>query len=207
MKGGLPRALVGCALGGALILIAQAVTWSRASLPRPAGGTQQVSVAGHDVASGLPAIGWALLALALALLAANGLMRRVVGALILLIGVAGIATAVVARGQVSAAVTKAAFTPPVHPVHASAGGWWVVAAIGGLLAALAGAAAVARGGRWGGLGARYETPVGAGDDDAARNRDAAAVGAVGAHRGADAAVTDDAEAWRALDRGEDPTAG
>jgi uncharacterized membrane protein (TIGR02234 family) len=198
MSRGLPRALAGCALGGALVLIAQAVTWSRATVPRPTGGGQQVSVTGHDVASGLPAIGWALLALTLAMLASSGVVRRLVGLVVGFVGLSAVFTAVAARGRVNAALANAAFTTPAHPVHAGSGLWWLVAAIGGVLATVAGFAALWRGGRWGGLGARYEAPAAAGSE-------ATGAGDEVTPRTAEPRADDSAAVWRALDRGEDPT--
>lgn len=185
--------MLGCAAGGALILVAQAVTWATAAIARPTGGVQDVSVAGHEVSGGLPAVGWALIVLALALLAARGVLRQVVGAVVALVGAVAVALAVTAPGRVDAALVKAAYLPPAHPVHAGAGGWWVVAALGGVLAVLAGGDALVRGTRWGGLGARYDSPAGA---EAVATDDATPATPITADEGA---------VWQALDRGEDPT--
>jgi uncharacterized membrane protein (TIGR02234 family) len=87
----------------------------------------------------------------------------------------------------------AVVTTSVHPV------WPVLAVLAGLLGAAAGLLTVLRGRRWPGMGRRYERPAGAPPVDA---------GARPAERGAVAAVSDEdraVAAWRALDRGEDPT--
>jgi hypothetical protein len=99
------------------------------------------------------------------------------------IGATTIGVALKAPGQVSQALEHREVGASGLTVHASANGWWVLTLIGGLLATVAGAVTVLRGNRWAGLGARYDAP-----SMPPRATDPAA------------------DAWAALDRGEDPTA-
>jgi uncharacterized membrane protein (TIGR02234 family) len=145
-------------------------------------GRIALAVTGHQVAPSIPALALALLTLAAAVLAARGLLRRVVGVIVVFIGAATIGVAVTAPGQVSQALEHREVGAAGLAVHASANGWWVLAVIGGLLATVAGALTVLRGNRWAALGARYDAPTTPKPSDPA------------------------ADAWAALDRGEDPTA-
>jgi uncharacterized membrane protein (TIGR02234 family) len=177
-------AILTIAAGGLLVLVTSGRVWARSSVPALAGGGRTaLSVTGHQVAPSISALGFALLALAAAVLAARGVLRRVVGVVVVLIGAATIGVAVTAPGQVSQALENREVGAAGLAVHASANGWWVVALVGGLLATAAGALTVFRGDRWAALGARYDAPT------------------------APPRVTDPAaDAWAALDRGEDPTA-
>jgi Tryptophan-associated transmembrane protein (Trp_oprn_chp) len=184
-RGSPAAAVVACAVGGLLILLASGRRWAYATLSNPAaGGQSHLSVTGHVVAPALPALGIALLALAAAILAAKGVLRRVVGLLIVLVGGAAIGVAVSAPGSVSSALEHHEVGAQGLAVHATANGWWVVAAIGGVLAVVAGLLTVLRADRWSGLGAKYDAPSTAPKP----TKDPAVL------------------AWDALDRGEDPTA-
>jgi hypothetical protein len=127
-------------------------------------------------------VGIALLALAAAVLAASGVMRRIVGLVVLAIGGSTIGVAITARGQVSDALESKEVGAAGFPVHATANGWWVLVLLGGLLTLVMGVLTVARGAQWAGLGAKYDAP-----NTAAKPKDPAM------------------SAWEALDRGEDPT--
>jgi uncharacterized membrane protein (TIGR02234 family) len=126
-----------------------------------------------------------LLALAAGVIAARGVLRRVVGGVIALVGAIALAVAIVGRGSVSSALTSHEVGGLALPVHGSANGWWIVAAIGGLVAMAAGVIAALRSGEWAAMGRKYEAP------DTAQPTVAKG----------DPADT----AWDALDRGEDPT--
>jgi uncharacterized membrane protein (TIGR02234 family) len=172
------------AAGGLLILLTSGRVWARASQPGLGGNGQvALSVTGHQVAPAIPALALALLALAAAVLAARGGLRRVVGVIVVFLGATTMGVALKAPGQVSQALESREVGASGLAVHASANGWWVLTLVGGLLATLAGALTVLRGNRWAALGARYDAPT-------------------APHRATDPA----ADAWAALDRGEDPTA-
>lgn len=186
-------ALVGVAVGGLLILLASGRVWSTATVKVPGASTTSVSVTGHAVEPSLPAIAVALLALAVAVIAASGVVRRLVGALVALLG--GIATgaAIAGRNAVSSALTAHEIGDAGIPVHGSADGWWVVAAVGGLIAVLVGLAVALRSGQLAEMGRKYEAP---------QTKPATPTAADPADTPASA---DAHSAWDALDRGEDPT--
>jgi uncharacterized membrane protein (TIGR02234 family) len=181
-RAGLLPVVVGIAVGGGLVLLASGREWAHTRVRVPAGTAATLRVTGHDVASSLPAVGIALLALAAAVLASSGVMRRIVGLVVVLVGAGALGVAVTAPGQVSSALEEREVGAAGIAVHASANGWWVLAAIGAALALGCGLWAVARGASWPGLGAKYDAPTAA-----PRRKDPAMA------------------AWEALDRGEDPT--
>jgi uncharacterized membrane protein (TIGR02234 family) len=176
-------AVIGCALGGLLVLLTGGREWAHTSLSGVAGaGRSTLSVTGHQVAPSITAVGISLLALAAAILASNGVMRRLAGVLVVLVSGAAIGIAITARGDVSAALRHREVGPTGFTVHATANGWWVVTAIGGVLALSAGVMTVFHSQRWSQMGEKYDAP------SAQRpTKDPATV------------------AWDALDRGEDPT--
>lgn len=193
-------AVIVCAVGGLLVLLASGRQWAHTIL-LASGGRSALSVAGHDVEPSLPALALATLALAAGILAASGWLRRVVGVLVVVVGAAMTAAAVVGRGHVSAALEHREVGVQGLTVHAGANGWWLLAAVGGALTVVAGALTVLRSHAWSALGARYEPPVAVAD---ARAREAAP--AAEGHASAAAPPKDAAAAtWDALDRGEDPT--
>jgi uncharacterized membrane protein (TIGR02234 family) len=176
-------AVLCCAVGGLLVLLAAGRQWAHASVhDLAAGGHLDLSVTGHEVAPSLPALGLALVALSAAIIAAQGTLRRIVGVVIVFVAAAVVGVAVTARGDVSAALERREVGAQGLVVHATANGWWAVATVGGVLAIVAGALTVARSSHWSALGARYDNPR-------------------AETPGRDPAVA----AWDALDRGEDPT--
>ncbi|GGK23069.1 membrane protein [Pilimelia terevasa] len=168
-----------CALASAVALWASGRTWATWDGPGPStlpGGA--ASLTGAGTLPWLPATALVALAGAGALVAVPGLLRRVVGGVLVLIGVGFVAGP-------TTAVTEGA--GPLWPV--------VVAACGAVVTAC-GVLAIREAGRWPGLGARYardDGPAGAGTPTG-DTRPGDSRGGAG-----------DAAAWRALDRGEDPT--
>ena len=138
-----------------------------------------------------------LLAAAVALLAVRGAGRVVVGLLMAVAG--GVARRGRACARSPAACADVAALPSVVGQRAAAGdastctaAWPVLAVVAGLLGVAAGLLVVLRGRGWPAMGRRYERPA---RTPAPR-------------RGAPAARptrTAPQAAWRALDRGEDPT--
>jgi hypothetical protein len=142
----------------------------------------RVARAGGDLLPWVPAIALVGLAGAGAVLATRGLVRRLVGALLLIVGV-GVASG----GVYGTAVVERGGAGPAWPAFCM---------VGGLLVAAGGLYTTARGHRWPGMGARYERPAGRGSG--ARDGTDGADG-----RRVEGRTT--ADAWAALDRGEDPT--
>jgi uncharacterized membrane protein (TIGR02234 family) len=180
-------AIVLCLIGGVLVFVTSGRVWARAGVhfANGIGGSTSLTITGHDASSSIPATGIALMALALAILAGSGVLRRMVGAVTALVGIGAIGAALYGRGNVSNALTsKLSEHSSVTgiSVQASANGWWVVALVGALLAVAAGLVTVRFAPGWSQMAERYDAP-----DAAKPKRDPAAV------------------AWDALDRGEDPT--
>jgi hypothetical protein len=176
-------AVASCFAGGLLILLASGRQWAHTSVRGVEGGAAvALSVTGHQVASSLPALGIALLALSFAIVAASGVMRRLVGVVIVIVSGTAVGVSIAARSDVSAALERREVGAQGIVVHATANGWWLVATIGGLLAVAAGVMTVIRANRWSAMGERYDAPQSKPAADPA------------------------AGAWEALDRGEDPTA-
>jgi uncharacterized membrane protein (TIGR02234 family) len=180
--------VVATAVAGALLLLTSGRTWGAVTIGAAGAARQHVSVTGHDVAPALSALGLALLAMSVALLAGRGPLRRVGGLLVVVIGAAGLATAVRARGDVGHALATRVFASSATSVGGSRSVWWLVAAVAGAVAVVAGAAATIGAGRRGGLGSRYDAPT------AARATEPAT-------------AAQPADVWDAIEQGQDPTVG
>ncbi|PRY50596.1 putative membrane protein (TIGR02234 family) [Geodermatophilus tzadiensis] len=184
----LGTALAGCALAGALALAAGGQTWATVDVTRRAPLPPVTEVlSGSDVAPLVTASGLVLLAGAVAVLAVRGAARAAVGVLV--------AAAGGALGWSAARVLLSG--PPAAPRAPGetastdlAAGWPVLCLVAAVLALATGLLVLARGHRWPGMGRRYERAPGAAAPAPARAR------------------TDEEralDAWRALDRGDDPT--
>lgn len=162
--------------GGGLALYAATRTWAVEVWPRPPLPPREVPYTGGQLLPWLPALAVVALAGAAAVLATQGLVRRVVGVLLLLVS-----AAVVAGGGY-----------PLLAQDDIGPGWPALCLVGGLVAA-AGAAMTARHGhQWPVMGARYERGT---------TRSTGAPAPDGGRVG----LGNTREAWDALDRGEDPT--
>ncbi|MEV4482306.1 Trp biosynthesis-associated membrane protein [Micromonospora coxensis] len=171
----LTYAVLLCLAGAGLAFWAATRTWSvevvsRGSLP----ATRQDRT-GADLLPWLSALALVALAGGGAVLATRARLRRLLGALLTLLGLA-----VAAGGG--------------YGLAAGIGGevsrqWPALCLLGGVLAALGGGLTALRGDRWPAMGARYERR--SGPQPAPDGRPAAERGT--------------REAWDALDRGEDPT--
>jgi uncharacterized membrane protein (TIGR02234 family) len=195
----LVAAVAGCALAGGLALSAGGQTWVTATVARPEPlPPTTAELGGSALAPLVPAAGLLLLAAGVALLAVRGAGRWAVG---LLVAVAG--------GVLGWSGLRPLVTDVDGPVAAALGpgtrvaglstevsaGWPLLAVVAGVLAVLAGLLTVLRGRAWPGMGRRYERAPADG-----------AAGGPAAGQGRPRTDEDRAlEAWRALDRGEDPT--
>ena len=186
--------LAATVLGATLLLVAAGQTWQSGDVTAQ-GATRTISVTGHDV-SGVPsALALVGLAAAVGVFAVRGRARTVMGLLVALAGAvsAGVGISVLAGGFGGALDEKAARTIGLAEAaagHVDGTAWPLVTLLGGLLLLAAGFLTVRQGARWPGMSARYDAPVRA------------------AAQGAKAQPADTpADLWKALDRGEDPTAG
>jgi uncharacterized membrane protein (TIGR02234 family) len=189
----LTAAVLGSVLAGALALSAGGQAWARVTvvrqLPLP---PLDLALTGSEAAPLVPATGLVLLAAGLALLALRGAARIAAGLLMAVAGgVLGWSGLRALTGGLGDASTRLpAVGRGAGPVAVSvAAAWPVLTLLAGLLGIAAGLLVVLRGRGWPAMGRRYE-------------RDGAVP------RSAPPAHTDEERAqaaWRALDRGEDPT--
>jgi uncharacterized membrane protein (TIGR02234 family) len=145
------------------------------------------TLTGGEAVPLVPAAGLVLLAAAVALLAVRGVGRGAVG---LLVAVAGGVLVWSGLRTLAAGVDTGDVRATDVDLTAA---WPVLVAIAGILAIAAGGLVVLRGRSWPGMGRRYER-----------------AGAEATPRAERAERTDEdraQDAWKALDRGEDPTDG
>jgi uncharacterized membrane protein (TIGR02234 family) len=197
----LGAAVLAAALAGGLALSSAGQVWARVTAARPAPLPPVAdSVTGGQVAPLTTATGLLLLAAAVALVAVRGAGRIAVGLLAALAGgvlvwsgvrpLTGRLAADVAALSSVGSSPGAVVTTSVHAV------WPLLAVLAGVLGVAAGLLTVLRGRSWPGMGRRYERPAGEAP---------AAPGGVPATGPGPSAEDRSVAAWRALDRGEDPT--
>lgn len=186
-------AVAGAVVAGALALSAGGQTWATVTVARQVPLPPLTDVlTGSGAAPLVPAAGLVLLAAAVALLAVRGAGRVAVGLLMAVAG--GVLAWSGLRALTGGLRDSSTGLPGVGrwPGPVTVGisdAWPVLTIVAGVLGAAAGLLVVMRGRRWPGMGRKYERegalPVSASpprtDDDRAQ------------------------AAWRALDRGEDPT--
>ncbi|HEU5159655.1 MAG TPA: Trp biosynthesis-associated membrane protein [Streptosporangiaceae bacterium] len=213
---GLLVAALLCAAGAGLVILAAGRRWSGVEVV--GAGTPIVrELTGRDLAGLAAALGLAGLGGLAALIAVRGRARMAVGAVLVAFG-AGIgydSVAGIRRAHVLSVAADKSSLSAVLAADVHTGAWWTVSVAGGALLAAAGLLTVVRGARWPGMSARYEAVRGG--RTAAAGRPAAdpsgggEAAPAGAEDTADAAtrpaVDDPSRLWKALDRGEDPTAG
>jgi LPXTG-motif cell wall-anchored protein len=173
----LTMAVLACALGAAVALLAASRTWavevSRRAAPL---GPVRTPRTGSALEPWLTALALVALAGAGALLATKGRARLAVGVVLLLAG----------AGVLAGGIDGLAGVAHVQPV------WPVLAMLGALLIGYGGAQAVRRGRGWPAMGSRYERP------GVPRTPAEDRPQHIGPSRS-------DVAMWDALDRGEDPT--
>ena len=186
----LTTAVLGAAVAGGVALFAAGQQWAAVSAERPRPLPPVVgSLTGSAAVPLVPAMGLLLLAAAVALVAVTGVARVLLGVVMVVAGGVLVWSAVraLAGGLADASTQLPGVGRTAGPVTVDATVAWPVAVIAaGLLAAVVGVLVGARGRGWPGMGRRYERP-----------------GTPSRERTEEERTTD---AWRALDRGEDPTA-
>jgi uncharacterized membrane protein (TIGR02234 family) len=190
----LTAAVLGAAVAGGLALLAGGQPWADVTTERrpplpPVTGV----LSGAEAAPLVPATGLVLLAAAVALLAVRGAARVVVGLLVAVAGgVLGWSGVRGLTGDAAAAADQAQVRGTTTADVLAA--WPAVAVAAGVLGAAVGALVVLRGRGWPAMGRRYERPTG--QTEAATQRRP------------ERPQTDEdrsQDAWKAMDRGEDPT--
>ena len=185
-------------VGAAVVLLSVGQTWARGSVAFQ-DSTLHISASGSQTTGVPSALALVGLAAAVAVFAVRGFGRRLVGALLALAG-AGAAVVSIGAATGSAALDHRA-AAAVGLSQATVGqvshaAWPWLAALGGVLLLLAGVLVITRGRDWPGMSSRYEAPTG---------RRVVAPGAA-AKRTAGTEPSSPNDLWKALDRGEDPTA-
>ena len=166
-------AVIAVAAGGGLALLAAARTWSTVTVLRAAPfGPLTADVDGRTLQPAVTGLAVVALAGVLALLATRGVVRQLVGAVLVLTAVGTIWRAALGLSSVSSAHGRqlvassrtGATLGNVQSVHVSMHPIWaLLAVLGGVLVLVGGVVTAARGGRWRAMSSRYESPVGSAD--------------------------------------------
>jgi uncharacterized membrane protein (TIGR02234 family) len=175
-----------CLVGAGAVLLSVGRPWSTAV--QPSTGTVpgvQVDLVGRDLAPLTAGLGLLALASAGALLALGRRLRPVLGVVMSLSGLVMIVDTLLAAGRAATRVEDQ-FADPAVTATSTAWPWLAVA--GGIAVVFAGLVTAVRGGRWPPMSRRYDKPTPAAEPLSEPG-----------------ATMDSEAAWRALDRGEDPT--
>jgi uncharacterized membrane protein (TIGR02234 family) len=180
--------VLGTLAAGGLAFFAASRTWAHVTIATDGLPSDSVDVTGTDAQPLVPALALVVVTAALAVLAASPRVRRAVGALTVLVAVAGALLVLLGGSSLDDAVDSAVEASPAFTGSGSrdfdASVWVYVTVLAFVLAALLGAVTARFGGRWPTMGSRYEAP---------------------AARPAPAAPQSDTDMWKALDEGRDPT--
>jgi uncharacterized membrane protein (TIGR02234 family) len=174
---------------GALALYAVTRTWLSASVATPGLPADQVTVSGQDAAPVLVALALVVAAGGLAVVAAGGWLRQLIGLVIAALSVVAAAAAyrVDAAGQPLAEALKVSpalvgSTQPAADHHA----WQTVACLAFVVATVLGLVVAAASRNWPRMGRRYASPAAVSPAEPTDGDDPAAI-------------------WKAFDEGRDPT--
>lgn len=169
------------------MLLAATRTWSSVTVSTPGAPSDTVGVSGTEAVPLLGALALVVLAGSAAVLPTAGRVRRGIGVVLAVAGMAAAVAAVTADGAVGDAVAEAVagspaslVAPPSAPEAGVASWRWVVV-LAGVAASFVGAATAWRGHTWAVMGRRYDAPTAG-------------------------AAPDEGDPWQALDAGRDPTA-
>ncbi|WP_449281454.1 Trp biosynthesis-associated membrane protein [Leucobacter sp.] len=185
-----PAVLGGIALSGAAALAAGSQTWVSFMLD----GTHRVeTITGHAANAALTPVSVALIAAALALTIAGRVFRRVLGALVALLGAGLIALTsgvladplAAAGGRITELTGIAGGAAGSEVLWSDVSAWGWVSLLAGALAVALGAIVLLFSGRWGAAGRKYDS----------------APKAAGAPGGAPDRISD----WDSLSEGTDPS--
>ncbi|MEV6103304.1 TIGR02234 family membrane protein [Streptomyces sp. NPDC051940] len=187
-------ALLAGAAGAALVLASTGRVWAEGETAGVLGqGVATVTASGQDVTGAPSALAVVGLAALVAVFAVRRTGRRIVAALLALAGAGVVAASVAAHGDSTALRDRAADISGLTDStvdNLTYSGWPWVAAAGGLLLLVAGLLALRHGQNWPAMSGRYERSGVPAPRRAARPVD----------------PERPEDLWKALDRGEDPTA-
>ncbi|MCW2800367.1 MAG: family rane protein [Aeromicrobium sp.] len=180
--------VLGTLAAGGVAFFTASRTWAHARVAAEGLPPDTVKVSGSDAQPIVTALALVAVTAALAILAASPRLRRVVGAFAVLVALTGIAVVLTGGSSVDDAVTKAvkaspAFTGSNSPaIHHTL--WPALTIVAFLLVAGLGAVTARYGPIWPTMGSRYDAPR---------------------VRATKVAPQTDADMWKALDEGHDPT--
>jgi uncharacterized membrane protein (TIGR02234 family) len=198
-------AIVGGLAAGGLALLGVSLPWARLEITVRGVPSSTIEVSGSDAVPWVAALTMVILAGALAIVPTGGWLRRAVG---VVVGLASAGAAIgtltagsaiddalseqLAESPASGGVDDAAMVAAAdHPA-------WRWLTLGGSVAGLAaGVYVTARGHRWATMGSRYDAPAGRRRGPEAEPDDVTTE---------ETESTENADLWRALDEGRDPTA-
>jgi len=185
-----------CAAGAGLVLLAAGREWAVVRYGAAGSALGEVALTGGELAAFLGPAALAALAAVVAVLAAKGPWRRLIGVVVALCGAAVALGAWTGPRQdtvLAAAAERSALSAAGAATWQATAVWPALAAAGGVVLVAGGAVAVARAGRWPGMSDRYERR---GSGRAGRAAPAARANGPARER----------ELWDAIDQGADPTA-
>jgi uncharacterized membrane protein (TIGR02234 family) len=199
-------AVLGLALGGALALSSSSQPWADVTIVREAPLPPTAAVlTGSQAAPLVSACGLLLLAAAVAVIAVRGAGRVAVGLLVAVAGgVLGWSGLRGLTGRLDLDLSDVPSSVGLGRAEVTSdpvAGWPALALVAGVLGVLVGLLVVLRGRQWPGMGRRYERTGTAAGPGAPAQPSAAGV------RTARPETDEDRHqaAWKALDRGDDPT--
>lgn len=191
--------VVGGILAGGAGFFAASRAWSSVTVRTAGLPTDRVSVDGSQALPIVGAMALVVMAGSVAVLATAGRVRTVVGLVVAASGAVSLAFNVSGAASLRDAMVQRVASSPAMAgdraaqlrvaEQADGSAWRWVALAAAVVGFAVGAAVVAYGRRWPVMGRRYEAP--------GADRETAAPGSGG--------ETSDADLWRALDRGDDPT--
>ena len=180
--------VLGTLAAGGLAFFAASRTWAHVRVATDGLPSDSVDVTGADAQPLVSALALVVVTAALAVLAASPRLRRAVGVFTVLVAVTAAVTVLLGGSSLDNAVDHAVEASPAytgtgdHDFTTSA--WKYVTAIAFVIAAVLGAVTAKLGATWPTMSGRYDAP---------------------AARPAVTAPESDAEMWKALDEGRDPT--
>lgn len=180
--------VLGTLAAGGLAFFAASRSWAHIRVATDGLPSDSVDVSGTDAQPLVSALAVVIVTAALAVLASSPRVRRVVGGFTVLIAVVGAAIVLLGGSSLDNAVDRAVEASPAYTGTGdpdfSTSLWKYVTALGFVIAAVLGGITARLGATWPTMSSRYEAPA------------------------ARPAVTEpqsDAEMWKALDEGRDPT--
>lgn len=180
--------VLGTLAAGGFAFLATSRTWAHVKVATDGLPSDTVDVTGTDAQPLISAFAVVVVTAALAVLAASPRVRRVVGVFTLLLSVAGVVLVLASGPSLDDAVQRAVRESPAFTGRGDAdftsSAWRYAAAAGFAAAGVLGALTAWFGARWPTMGSRFEAP---------------------ATRTAATTTESQADLWKALDEGRDPT--